>query len=1305
MSNSRKTNSVRHWENAFTSEKRTTPKSTGGRLEVQRVSKNNSRSERTQRTYSRGITETIALKSPYNFVEFNEGVMEAYSNPDSIPRAEQLSDELLSGEISYQITARTPIMFEHGMDSLTASMVRGLVRSNLQILSFSSVDNDITDINYRYRNFRDKYYESIMGTCIHFNHKSGAAFISHDNIRAGTLYKKDGLYYIRTSSAFGGKGYWTVNLAIIQSGIKDWRVRFNVSWKKTKNVFDTLNEKTLTTGRYRRSKTIREPFIKKVSWQAGYGNEVYAIGEEGIYQNKGWLLNPGFIYSSTSMYLIGDESESTNIETFQLSQDDIISYKKHLNNPAGNRTVQQISVYRLPSSGEEKPVFYVKYAGQCDFGFTKLFPIRWRHSVKDGIPSSHKEKIIDYTMAVFGFHGYRAQETGRSVNYGGRVSFGEPRKLDKRQTITDNLLLATPKTQSVVSYIHDDNKLGYNSDDFRLNGIKQYWLKESIDPHDSNIPISKFTTLVTGDEAGTKYQGKIRFYNLKEDELGLLLWSIGLNDGCEQNIGAGKPYGYGRIAVKLLDIKRFLYSPIHIDDGFISSLEQISLDSKYYIRLYQNRLNLFLEGGLENNQRLQDFFLMKSKEFLPDRNRIIYEDLAMYRRWRICFPKVTDIATNTKWLVIPKHKAKKIEDIPWESFRVKPPSEMQEMHPEIDIYNAYKDLTDTLELFRCNKNYYIREEIYKEYLEVTEAVESFLKQKNDGGGYSSIYETIEENIQTCIREIGVLEAQMEGYEKQFRREGIPILEAFISEPFFDASEKAVFLTLQLRIPESSVPVRINRISLLEDQNCRYSTDERLFITGWNTYDKMIKIPVQDDEVKRTYILLKLHIQYQYRLEDSSTVLEYDNDIDIPVLSGDYQRLENPYSSWLGNPVSDKNMFFGRDNLLQEIMYKVENCSNEHLSGRNIIVYGQKRTGKSTIMYFLKQDLQGYDDDKYIIVDIGNVGSVLQVDLDQEGSGSVSLRLFCRRMIDAVEDELSDNFEDLYDDLEDEGFGFPRLRDVSDVEALRICENFYRKLSERLMPDKRIILLIDEFTYFYDMIARGYLDDNFMRFWKAFIQNTKICAVLTGQDFMEDFIDRFANEFGASDSIRISYLDYESAREMIQKPFLTKNDYEGFTESCVDEIIRLTAGSAFYVMHLCSGLVSYLNEKKNRRVVTVNVLMEYLNYCWLNVDSTKRIDKAFFESLYNDGTHPEWDDDNLALLHEIAVLDSGSGVEKTEVLSIFNENGGDKSLLSNVSVSFAKDKIQRLIFRDVLSEKNGMLKIKVGLFQEWLKKIY
>lgn len=70
---------------------------------------------------------------------------------------------------------------------------------------------------------------------------------------------------------------------------------------------------------------------------------------------------------------------------------------------------------------------------------------------------------------------------------------------------------------------------------------------------------------------GTAFSGTIRFKNLEEDELGLLLWSLVLNDGCYQSIGMGKPYGFGRMSVKLDKLRLFDFAALYSASGFESA--------------------------------------------------------------------------------------------------------------------------------------------------------------------------------------------------------------------------------------------------------------------------------------------------------------------------------------------------------------------------------------------------------------------------------------------------------------------------------------------------------------------------------------------------------------------------------------------------------------------------------------------------------------------------------------------------------------------------------------------------------------
>ena len=1247
-------------------------------------------------------SERPVITAPYNFIEINERVLEAYRSAYDLPDARALSDQLLSGEISYNVEAKTHIAFEQVPNkSLTASMIRGLVRSNLQILSFSSVDDDIEDETYKYRNFFSKHYLSVMGKSVVEGKSNRSRYNEYTNIRAGFIRKTDQGWTITPSTAFEGKGYKTIKLTYIQSKYSDWRKRFNVSYKSYKNVFDSLkqiswsNRDTIT-----RSKTIHEPFVIKVSWKEGTQGDVVSIREEGILENSAYLVNPSEIYRGVSMYLVPiEEGTADTTDRVELSVEDISNYERYLKRQGGNVHNRFKDFYSLPSEGE-KPVFYILHDGHCEFGFSYLFPIQYLHAVKEGIPKSHKENEIDYCKAIFGFYGLR-DKSGGKLNYQGRVSFLEPQRVNDAMRHITSASLPDPKPFSSANYLNNDNGEGYNAEYFRINGIKQYWLQNEINLSIFKSFPNKMERNIYINDSGTQYKGKVLFNNLREDELGLLIWSIGLNEGCDQNIGAAKQYGFGRVTITVTDVEKYLYRPVNSSDDLLSQIESVSLDPDHYISVFQEKLNLFLNGKLKTNKRLQDFFIMKNAKLIPDAQKTGYEFSTKIKKKLARFPKITDVASSQKWLIIPESIIEDIELITWEQFIQEPPLRMKEMFPEMQIYNAYKEMTEIMRLYESNHLFAIREEILREYLELIDRINTLIEKRKARSGSGSKSNAIDENIDICIRKINELNKVMEQFRVQFPQEVVPQLKVSVDPTVLDNEEQKINLAVQLSLPEESALIRVNYFQINADGEREYRDGRKFFLSGGDSRDVEAELAVSDSELKQSYTRFSFKLEYQYRTDNGPAVLEYEEVFEIPLLQGEYKELENPYSSWLGNPVSDQNMFFGRTAMLHEIMEKIDSCSNEHPSGRNIIIYGQKRTGKSTLLYFLEENLRSCEPGKYVVINIGNVGSALQIDLNAEDSGKVNLKLFFKRMIDAAEDELSDNHEDLFDEMEEEGFEFPSLRDASDAEAMYICGIFYEKLFKRLGADRRIILLIDEFTYFYDMIIKGYMDDNFMKFWKAFIQNTKICAVLIGQDYMDDFRNRFANEFGASDHIRISYLDREASIELIQKPFRKYNGYEGFNDESIEEMIRLTSGSAFYLMHMCSALVSYLNVRKRGRVVTEFVLNDFLSNYWMNADSPRRIDRSFFESLYNDGTHPGWDDDNLTILHEIAEADTGSGAKKDELLKKME----DVYVNSNRSMALCREQINRLVYRDVLSERGRMLKIRVALFVMWLKKIY
>ncbi len=149
------------------------------------------------------------FSSPYNFIEMNEEVFPAYEKQEDIPDAGELTEEFISGEIAYEILAKTPILFEQGTCGITASAFRGLVRSNLQILGFTSLERDVEDATFKYRAIvngtNKREYNAAMGTMLVREGNSAWGELSCRNIRAGIMRSDENGYYIVPTRAYNGK--------------------------------------------------------------------------------------------------------------------------------------------------------------------------------------------------------------------------------------------------------------------------------------------------------------------------------------------------------------------------------------------------------------------------------------------------------------------------------------------------------------------------------------------------------------------------------------------------------------------------------------------------------------------------------------------------------------------------------------------------------------------------------------------------------------------------------------------------------------------------------------------------------------------------------------------------------------------------------------------------------------------------------------------------------------------------------------------------------------------------------------------
>lgn len=612
--------------------------------------------------------------SPYNFISLPETTIARYKDIKDLPSHDSFKNDegkkLLKGSIEYTLEAKTPIIVSKGSDegnnakffkntsgeyAIPGNTIRGMIRTNSQILSYSNVADEIEDSRYLYRdiagnNVASKSYSNFMN--IDQNKRIAK------NIKVGYIYKTKKDYKIKPSKELTkGIPYYRVDELklrerYLDKDFKDMNFLFEKGILEEK-ILREFNEQNKIIGKAKNkyseecrvankkiTKILKEfqnkqymPYYSEISFNL-VKNKVSKVGKKDKYKYNGYILSGGDVLYKRSHYIIpGPEDNSGDIKI------DEKWVREYINDGKRTNKIQIVkgkikpkkgkSYFMLPKAGEIKPVFYIKLGEDMHFGFTPNLRIMYGKSVLDGLPENYNNVDgVSCTDSIFGF----SNMGNNNTSYKSRVSFQDAvvdgNAIIDSDSIID-ILLAEPKPTSYNLYL--DQKLSANKknldiyeNDFKIRGIKQYWLKEYIEDPKPNTDNRNMISKIYPLKEGTKFKGKIHFENLEKDELGLLLWSLRLEENCYQNIGLAKPYGFGRVKVKDINLKledldkkyssfTFDYKEKADEDKFINVYK------KEFSEVYLNGKNIVDEKPI--------------KELIKIKTKIIKEEDSNYYRY------------------------------------------------------------------------------------------------------------------------------------------------------------------------------------------------------------------------------------------------------------------------------------------------------------------------------------------------------------------------------------------------------------------------------------------------------------------------------------------------------------------------------------------------------------------------------------------------------------------------------------------------------------------------------------------------
>ena len=259
---------------------------------------------------------------------------------------------------------------------------------------------------------------------------------------------------------------------------------------------------------------------------------------------------------------------------------------------------------------------------------------------------------------------------------------------------------------------------------------------------------------------------------------------------------------------------------------------------------------------------------------------------------------------------------------------------------------------------------------------------------------------------------------------------------------------------------------------------------------------------------------------------------------------------NPYIA--GNPIDDRSVFFGRQDIFREVMQVLR-----HPQSNAIVLYGQRRIGKTSVLLQLKHQL----------VEEGNFTPVY-FDLQDKAAkplGRVLLEL-AQRIATETEQTLPNQ----------ENF---------DQSGEYFQKTFLPEITEKIGVGS-LVLLFDEFDVL-DSPVRGAAGQDFfpyLRTWMTDLEGVQFVFVIGRRP--EDLSVDTLSTFKAVRASRVSVLEQKEAEAIVRQSERSKS--LAWTKGAIDKIWSWTHGHPYFTQLLCSVVWDHAYEESPSETPRVGV---------------------------------------------------------------------------------------------------------------------
>lgn len=547
--------------------------------------------------------------------------------------------------------------------------------------------------------------------------------------------------------------------------------------------------------------------------------------------------------------------------------------------------------------------------------------------------------------------------------------------------------------------------------------------------------------------------------------------------------------------------------------------------------------------------------------------------------------------------------------------------------------------------------------------------------------------------ETILPALRLLKKNVRDKFEELEQRANPTIQVEILESVGLEETKSVELKAEIRNSgDSARSVHINRLNVFGDDLAE-GNSINIDVTLPAGEEKLINVelPLRDNAAEGKIAEVEFEIEYddiyiatEQRIPKSSKICKTIN-FDIKP----FVEIKNKFRQCSGGEELEAGdeMFYGRNKLMSDIQEAIFNGTKNQIA-----IYGQKRSGKSSLLNQIKGKLESDESHSVICGKFSLLGLpdnepnpvrwILESIVSSllQGIRKCGIKKLMSVLTSLSIDMTKIKKDKIYESIiskffSEESDAFKSLG--SFVEYINTMDDF---------KDSHFVIFIDEFTYLYQLIKDKKVDEDFMRRWIALIEmpGINLQAIVAAQDTLPHFMNESyaSNCFNKFSKEPLSYLTKEEALQLIKDPIKGVM----FHNHSDELIYGYTSGSAFFTQIFCTKLVDYLNYEKSNVVGKEEVEIVAERLC----TGTHRLEKSTFECLTKEADGSDFNEaDNIRVLKAIAEHTRAGGYVNMEDLHVDFAPEKLKSVLGN------------LYDRRVISRQDKGYSINVKLFVKWI----